>query len=59
MSTVNSYIRIVATLCSLGTWFVSGICVDTLHKADTEDNNNNNNNNNSVMEFSCSAMIVR
>jgi len=23
--TVNSYIRIVATQCSLGTWFVSGI----------------------------------
>jgi hypothetical protein len=50
---VNSYIRIVATQCSLGTWFVSGICVDTLHKEDTEDddnddddNNNNNNNNN-------------
>jgi hypothetical protein len=25
MSTMNSYIRIAATLCSLGTWFVSGI----------------------------------
>jgi len=25
MSTMNSYIRIVATRCSLGTWFVSGI----------------------------------
>jgi hypothetical protein len=23
--TINSYIRIVATQCSLGTWFVSGI----------------------------------
>ena len=23
--TMNSYIRIAATLCSLGTWFVSGI----------------------------------
>jgi len=44
MSTMNSYIRIVATQCSLGTWFVSGICVDALHKGDTEDNNNNNNN---------------
>ena len=22
--------------CSLGTWFVSRICVDTLHKGDTE-----------------------
>jgi len=37
---MNSYIRIVATQCSLGTWFVSGIYVDTLHKGDTEDNNN-------------------
>jgi hypothetical protein len=25
MSTMNSYIRIAATQCSLGTWFVSGI----------------------------------
>jgi hypothetical protein len=25
MSTMNSYIRIVATQCSLGLWFVSGI----------------------------------
>jgi len=39
---MNSYIRIVATQCSPGTWFVSGICVDTLHKGDTEDNYNNN-----------------
>jgi len=43
---MNSYIRIAATQCSLGTWSVSGICVDTLHKEDTEDNNSNNNNNN-------------
>jgi hypothetical protein len=49
---MNSYIRIVATQCSLG-----NISVDTLHKGDTEDddddddddNNNNNNNNNSLM----------
>jgi len=53
MSTMNSYIRIVATQCCLETWFVSGICVDTLHKGDTDDdddddddNNNNNNRNN-------------
>jgi len=49
---MNSYIRIVATQCFLGTWFVSGICVDTLHKGDTEDdddNNNNNNNNNNII----------
>jgi hypothetical protein len=25
INTINSYIRIVATQCSLGTWFVSGI----------------------------------
>jgi hypothetical protein len=42
---MNSSIRIVVTQCSLGTWFVSGICVDTLHKGDTEDKINNNNNN--------------
>jgi hypothetical protein len=51
---MNSYIRIVATHCSIGTWFVSG---NTLHKGDTEDddddnkyNNNkyNNNYNNSI-----------
>jgi hypothetical protein len=41
---MNSDIRIVATQCSLETWFVSGISVDTLHKGDTEDNNNNNDN---------------
>jgi hypothetical protein len=41
---MNSYIRIVATPCSLGTGFVSGI----LHKGDTdddEDDDDNNNNN--------------
>jgi heme/copper-type cytochrome/quinol oxidase subunit 3 len=42
---MNSYIRIVTTQCSVGTWFVSGICVDTLHEGGNEDNNNNNNNN--------------
>jgi len=59
---MNSYFRVVATQCSLGTWFVSGICVDTLHKGDTDDddddddnnnndddNNNNNNNNNNII----------
>ena len=29
---MNSNIRMAATLCSLRIWFVSGICVDTLHK---------------------------
>jgi hypothetical protein len=38
---------------SLGTWFVSGICVDTLHKGendddDDNDNDDNNNNNNKL-----------
>ena len=49
-----------ATVYSLGTWFVSGMCVDTLHKGDNDDddeyyddyydydNNNNNNNNNNT-----------
>jgi len=32
-------------MCSPGTWFVSGICMDTLHKGDEDDDNNNNNNN--------------
>jgi hypothetical protein len=56
MSPVNSNIRIVATQCSLGTWFVSGsssVSVDTLHIGHTDDDDNdddddddNNNNNN-------------
>jgi hypothetical protein len=36
---INSSDRIAATLCSLGTWFVSG-------NSDDDDNNNNNNNRN-------------
>jgi hypothetical protein len=61
---MNSYIRIVATQCSLGTWFVSGICVDTLHKGDTEDddddddNNNNNNNNSNKLNLFASCMCI-
>jgi len=44
---MNSYIRIVATHCSLGTWFVSGnISVDTLHKGATKDDDDDDNNNN-------------
>ena len=43
MSTMNSNIRIAATRCSLGPWFVSGICVDTPHKGDTEDDDDNDN----------------
>jgi hypothetical protein len=34
---MNIYIRIVETQCSLGTLFISGICVDTLNKGDTDD----------------------
>jgi hypothetical protein len=44
---MNSNIRIAATQCSLWTWFVSGMSVDTLHKGDIDDDNNNNNNNSS------------
>jgi hypothetical protein len=29
---------------SLGTWFVSGMCVDTLHKGENHDDDYNNNN---------------
>jgi hypothetical protein len=49
MGTINSSDGIVATLYSIGTWLVSGICINTLHKGDstfTYNNNNNNNNNN-------------
>jgi hypothetical protein len=45
MGTINSSDRIAATLYSLGTWFVSGIYVNTLHKGDSIFTNNNNNNN--------------
>ena len=37
MCTMNSAYRIAATLYSLETWFVSGICVNTLHKGDGDD----------------------
>jgi hypothetical protein len=51
--TINNNDSIAATIYSLGTWFVSGICVDTLLKGengddDNDDDNNNNNNNNTV-----------
>ena len=32
--------RIAATMYSLETWFVSGICVDTLHKGENNDDDN-------------------
>jgi hypothetical protein len=44
MGTIHSSDRIAATLYSLGTWFFSGICVNTLHKEDSTFTNNNNNN---------------
>jgi hypothetical protein len=51
MSTMKSNIRIIATQCSLGTWFVSEICVDTLHKGDTDDDDDDNNNyNNNTLQ---------
>jgi len=46
MSTMNSYIRIVATVLPRDMVCLRNISVDTLHKGDTEDDNNNNNNNN-------------
>jgi hypothetical protein len=50
MSTINSYIRIVAnTVFPKGMFCLRNINVDTLHKRDTEDNNNNNNNNNIIV----------
>ena len=42
MSTMNSYITIVATLFPRDMVCLRNISVDTLHKGDTEDNNNNN-----------------
>jgi hypothetical protein len=40
MGAINSRDRIAAPLCSLGTWFVSGIYIyiHTLHKGDSDDN---------------------
>jgi hypothetical protein len=66
---MNSYIKIVATQCSLQAWFVSGIyrvSVDTLHKGDTEDDNdddddddddnNNNDSSNKIYEI-CGSYV--
>jgi hypothetical protein len=47
----------------LGTCFVSGICVDTLHKGENDDDNddeyynNNNNNNNNSSGYSAEKML--
>jgi hypothetical protein len=63
MGTINSSDRIAATLYSLGTWLVSGICpcINTLHKGDSDDDdddddntNNNNNNLDANLRFWCS-----
>jgi hypothetical protein len=36
---------------SLGTWFVSGMCVDTLHKGENDDDDDDDdNNNNNVLK---------
>jgi hypothetical protein len=50
MGTINSSDRIAAPLYSLGTWFVSGICVYvyTLHKGDSDDYDDYDNNNNNL-----------
>jgi hypothetical protein len=37
MGTINSSDRMAVTLYCLGTWFASGICVNTLHKGDSDD----------------------
>jgi hypothetical protein len=61
-------IMIAATQCSLGTWFVSGICVDTLHKEyidddsdndDDDNDNNNNNNNNRYRYIICKYFLIQ
>jgi hypothetical protein len=47
MGTINSSDRIAATLYSIGTVFVSGICfLNTLHKGDSDDDDDDNNNSN-------------
>ena len=43
---------------SLGKWFVSGICVDTLHKGDNDDDDNNSNNNNFLVNFHNTHLIL-
>jgi hypothetical protein len=42
---MNSNIRIAATKCFLGTWFVSGIYIYLALRRYPYNNNNNNNNN--------------
>jgi hypothetical protein len=46
MGTINSTNRIAARLYWLGTGFLRNMCINTLHKGDSDNNNNNNNNNN-------------
>jgi hypothetical protein len=58
MSTMNSYIRIVAnTMFPRDMVCLRNISVDTLHKGDTEDNNNNNNNNSDNNRFLLLAVL--
>jgi hypothetical protein len=47
MGTINSSDRIAATLYSLGTFCLRNICVNTLHKGDSDDDDDDNNNNKS------------
>jgi hypothetical protein len=46
--TINNNDRKTATMCSLGTGFVSGICVwiPCIKETDDDDDDTNNNNNN-------------
>jgi hypothetical protein len=44
MGTINSSDRMAATLCCLGTGCVRDVCINTLHKGDSDDDDDNNNN---------------
>jgi hypothetical protein len=48
MGTINSSDRIAATLYSLGTVCLRNICINTLHKGDSDDDNDDDNNNNTI-----------
>jgi hypothetical protein len=42
--TINSMHRIAATLCTLETWFVSGISVNAPHKGENDDDDDDDDN---------------
>jgi hypothetical protein len=49
--TINNKDRIAATMYPLGTWFVSGMCMDTLHKGDNDNDDDDDNNNNNYYYY--------